>query len=406
MAEDVILTKEKEAKLAENTARLAKEWYRGDFEVNHYDYRVCTTSEGLIQLCKENHKVKITPSEIEDMCKLDLLEYILDEKDEKKMFPQFMADRVVFIKRLQAKFNYPTPRLQQIIAYENEMLPYSSEACEFYYTDRKNIYLWVTKRVSMAADGLKDYLQDLKILANRYGNDVKKQKHKGFTEKMIKILEEDLSDRKRLMTYLSKRRWPDLSEDEKREVIITAFQTQLSEESERRLSVKHYYNKMLSGYSPQVEFKDQEMIAGELEFGMIGWGETMESVEEYNRFIDFFRTPYFSIEINGVEMLIRIIDPQQVNAPLMRIIEKIYTTMKGRLGRKRKGWGENSGRRLLIRKRDEEMRKLYANWRKVTPNVGSNILIDRLCEYTKKVGAPVSSIERIKRIIYSKENKS
>ncbi len=340
------------------------------------------------------------------MCKLDLLEFILDKKDGKKMFPQFMADRVAFIKKLQAKFNYPTPRLQQVIAYENEVLPYSGKACDFYYTDRQNIYRWAVKRAGTAADGIKDYLQDLKILANRYGNDVKKQKHKGFTEKMIKILEEDLTDRKRLMTYLSKRRWSDLSEDEKREVIITAFQTQLSDETERRLSMKHYYNKMLSGYSPQVEFKDQEMTAGELEFGMIDWGETMESVEGYNRFIDFFRTPYFSIEINGAEILIKIIDPQQVSAPLMRTIEKIYTIMKGRLGRKRKGWGENSGRRILIRMRDKEMRRLYANWRKMTPNVGSNILIDRLCEYSKKVKIPVTSIERIKRIIYSKENKS
>ena len=401
MAEDVM-----EKKVAEDSSRLAEEWYRGDFEVNHYDYRVCTTSEGLIQMCKEDHKIEVTDSEIEDMCKLDLLEFILDKKDGKKMFPQFIADRVAFIKKLQAKLNYPTPRLQQIIAYENELLPYSSEACGFYYTDRQNMYPWVVKRVRLAAEGIVDYLQDLKILANRYGNDVKKQKHKGFTEKMIKILEEDLTDRKRLIIYLSKRRWSDLSEDEKREVIITAFQTQLSDEIERRLSMKHYYNKMLSGYSPQVEFKDQEMTAGELEFGMIDWGETMESVEGYNRFIDFFRTPYFSIEINGAEILIKIIDPQQVSAPLMRTIEKIYTIMKGRLGCKRKSWGENSGRRLLIRKRDEEMRKLYANWRKVTPNVGSNILIDRLCEYTKKVGAPVSSIERIKRIIYSKENKS
>ena len=102
-------------------------------------------------------------------------------------------------------------------------------------------------------------------------------------------------------------------------------------------------------------------------------------------------------------MLIKITDPQQVSAPLMRRIEKIYTIMKGRLGRKRKGWGESSGRRLLIQRRDEEMKRLYANWRKTTPNVGSNILIDRLCKYTQKVGTPVLSIERIKRIIYSKK---
>src|SRR3990167_3263514 len=113
MAEDVM-----EKKLAENASKLAEEWYRGDFDINYYNYRVCTTSEGLVQMCKEDHKIEVTPSEIEDMYKLDLLEFILDKKDGKKMFPQFIADRVAFIKELQAKFNYPTPRLQQIIAYE------------------------------------------------------------------------------------------------------------------------------------------------------------------------------------------------------------------------------------------------------------------------------------------------
>ena len=403
MAEDVVLTEKQEAKLAENAARLAEEWYRGDFEINHYNYRVCTTSEGLVRLCKDDHKIEVTPSEIEDMCKLDLLELFVCKEDGMKIFPHFIADRVAFIKRLQTRFNYPTPRLQQIIAYENELLPYSSEACGFYYTDRKNMYPWVVKRVRLAAEGIVDYLRDLNVLTERYGNDAKMQKRKAFTDKMIKIFEEDLAYRKKFLVHLSKRGWADLSEDEKRAVKISAFETQSSDEIERKLSVRHYYDKMLGGYSPQVEFKDQEMSVGRLEFGMIDWAETMESVQEYNKFIDFFRTPYFSIEINGPEIPIKITDPQQVSAPLMRRIEKIYTIMKGRLGRKRKSWGENSGRRLLIRKRDEEMRKLYANWRKATPNVGSNILIDRLCEYTKKVGTPVSSIERIKRIIYTKK---
>ena len=403
MAEDVVLTEEQEAKLAENASKLAEEWYRSDFEVNHYNYRVCTTSDGLIRLCKEDHKVEVTPSEIEDMCKLDLLEFILDKKDEKKMFPQFIADRVAFIKKLQAKFNYPTPRLQQIIAYENELLPYSSEACDFYYADRHNVYPWLIKRMGLVAEGIKEYLRDLKILANKYSDDIRKQKHKAFTEKMIKALEEDLSDRKKILTHLSKRKWKDLSEDEKQAVKITVFETQFSDECERKLSVKHYYDKMLSGYSPQVEFKDPKPAAGKLRFEMINWDETMDALQEYNKFIDFFRTPYFSIEINGAEILIKITDPQQVSAPLMRRIEKVYTIMKGRLGRKRKGWGESSGRRLLIQRRDEEMKRLYANWRKTTPNVGSNILIDRLCKYTQKVGTPVLSIERIKRIIYSKK---
>lgn len=403
MAEDVVLTEKQEAKLAENAARLAEEWYRGDFEIDYYNYRICTTAEGLIQMCKEDRGVEVTLSEIEDMCKPDLLEFIVNDEDGKKMFPQFMADRVAFLKRLQTKFKYPIPQLQQIIAYENELVPYSNEECDFYYTNRQNIYPWLIKRMRLTAEWIKVFLQDFKILTNKYGDNIKKQKHKALAEETIKILNEDLSERKRIIAQLSKRKWRHLSEEEKRAVKITAFQTQFSDENEIRFSVLHYYDKILSGYSPQVEFKDPEQSIGKLQVAMIDWDKTMSTMMLYNKFIDFFKTPYFSLEVNGAEIPIKITDPQQVSAPLMRRIEKIYTIMKGRLGRKRKSWGENSGRRLLIRKRDEEMRKLYANWRKTTPNVGSNILIDRLCEYTKKVGTPVSSIERIKRIIYTKK---
>lgn len=389
--------------VAENISELAEAWYKGDFDIGYYNFYICITTEGLIQKCKEEHKIKVTPSEIENMCKLDLLEFILDKKDGKKMFPQFIVDRVNFIKELQAKFNYPTLRLQQIIAYENDLLPYSSEACEFYYADRKNIYSWLIKRINFATEGIKEYLRHLKMLEHKYSDNVKKKKHRVFLEGLIKKTEEDMSLRKKYSAYLSKRKWRNLSEDEKQAVKTFVFEQQVFNERERISSVVYYYNTVLNGYSPQVEFKDPKPANGKLQFELIDWDETIGTVQEYNKFIDFFRTPYFSIELNKEEILIKITKPQKVSAPLMRRIEKIYTIVKGRLGYKRKAWGESSGRKLLIQKRDEEMKRLYANWRKTTPNIGSNILIDRLCKYTQKVGTPVLSIERIKRIIYSKK---
>ena len=119
--------------ITENIAELAGLWYKGEFDLGYYNFCICTTTEGLIQKCKD-YKIKVKPSEIEDMCKLDLLEFILDKKDGKKMFPHFIADRVAFIKELQTNLSYPTPRLQVIIAYENELLSYSNEGCDFYYS--------------------------------------------------------------------------------------------------------------------------------------------------------------------------------------------------------------------------------------------------------------------------------
>ena len=389
--------------ITENIAELAEAWYKGEFDLGYYNFYIYTTTEGLIQKCRDEYKIKVTRSDIENMRKLDLLEFILDKKDGKKMFPQFIADRVAFIKELQAKFNYSTPRLQQIIAYENELLSYSSKACDFYYADRKSIYIWLIKRVRFEVEGTKEYLRYLKMFDAKYTDSVKEEKHRAFIEELLKKTEEDLSHRKMFLEYLSERKWKNLSEDEKQAVKTVVFEQQVSDERERKSSIRRYYDKIFAGYSPQVEFKDPKPASEKLHFELIDWDETMDSVQEYSKFIDFFRTPYFSIEINGQEILIKITNPQKISAPLMRRIEKIYTIVKGRLGCKRRAWGENSGRKLFIRKRDEEMRKLYANWRKTTPNIGSNILIERLCKYTKKIGTPVLSTERIKRIIYSKK---
>jgi len=396
MTEEVV-----EKDIAENASELAEAWYKGDFDIGHYNFYVYATTKGLIQKCKDEYKIKVKPSEIENMCKLDLLEFILDKKDGKKMFPQFIAGRVVFIKKLQKTLNYPTPRLQQIIAYENGLLPYSSEACDFYYADRKNIYPWLIKRVKFEIEGRKEYLKCLKMLVNKYDDNVKKKKHKVFVGNLIKKTEEDLALRKKYSAYLSRRKWKNLSEEEKQAVKTVVFEQQVSDERERISSMKHYYDKILKGYSPQVAFKDPKPTKEKLRFELIDWNETMDTVQEYNKFMDFFRTPYFSIEINKEEILIWITAPQKVSAPLMRRIEKIYTIVKSRLGYKRKAWGESSGRKLFIQKRDEEMRRFYADWRKTTPNIGSDILIERLCKYTQKVGTPVLSAERIKRIIYS-----
>jgi hypothetical protein len=397
MAEEV-----KGKDLTENVQELAEAWYRGEFDLGYYNLRIFTTTEGLIQKCKSEHKIKVRRQEIENMCKLDLLEFILDKKDRKKMFPLFMADRVTFIKKLQKKFDYPTPRLQQIIAYENGILPYSSKACDFYYADRKNIYSWLIKRIRFEVENIEEYLKCLKILKDKYSENRNKEKYKTFTEELIKNTKETLSGLKTYCSYVSGRKWSNLTEDEKQAVKTAVFEQQVFDERQRIASMRHYYNKILSGYSPQVEFKEPLSDKETLHFESIDWDETINTVLEYSQFLDFFKTTYFSIEITGEEILIRITNPRKVSAPIMRNVEKIYTIMKDRIGYKRKAWGENSGRRHFIQKRDEEIRRLYANWRKTSPNTASYILLERLCKHTTEVGAPVLSTERLKRIIYSK----
>ncbi|MBU1800564.1 MAG: hypothetical protein KKF21_19505, partial [Bacteroidetes bacterium] len=180
------------------------------------------------------------------------------------------------------------------------------------------------------------------------------------------------------------------------------FEQQLYDERERISDMKHYYNKILSGYSPQVEFKKPETAKERLDFRQINWEETIESVKMYSQFIDFFATPYFSVEIDRKAITIKITNPKEVSTPLKGAIDKIYTIFKSRFGYRRKGWGERSGKKQLMEQRNEKLRKLYSMMRKEKPSVASGILIDRLIEETKKTEIPVLSTERIKRIIYTK----
>lgn len=388
--------------MAENIAELAEAWYKGEFELGYYNFYICTTAEGLIQKCKDEHKIKVTRPDIEDMCKLDLLEFILDKKDGKKMFPQFIAGRVAFIKELQATLNYPIPRLQQIIAYENESLPYSNEACGFYYADRKNIMSWLIKRLKFELKGRKEYLKALGVISKKYADDIRKKKIKRTITDLSKNIEASIASIEEVVTELSKWKWKDLSKERKDELVKVVFEQQLSDERERIADMKQYYNKILSGYSPQVELKTPEAAMEKLDFGQIDWDDTVETVKMYAQFVDFFATPYFTVEVDKNEVIIRITNPREVNTPFKGAIDKIYTVFKNCLGFKRKGWGERSGRKRLMEKRNENLRKLYLTMREKQPMVASEILIDRLIEETKKTKIPVLTTERIKRIIYTK----
>jgi hypothetical protein len=388
--------------MAENIAELAEAWYKGEFELGYYNFYICTTAEGLIQKCRDEHKIKVTRSDIENMCKLDLLEYILDKKDGKKMFPQFIADRVAFIKELQAHLNYPIPRLQQIVAYENEALLYSNEVCDFYYADRKKIIPWLIKRLKFELEGRKEYLKALGVISKKYADDIRKKKINRAIADLVKNTEASIASIEEVVTELSKWKWKNLSGEHKDELVKIVFEQQFSDEQERMADMKHYYNKILSGYSPQVEFKKPEAVRGRLDFRQIDWDETIDSVKRYAQFIDFFTIPYFSVEIDGKVITIKITNPKEVNTPLKGAIDKIYTVFKGRFGYRRKGWGERSGKKHLMEQRNEKLRELYSMMRKEKPNVASGILIDRLIEETKKTEIPVLSTERIKRIIYTK----
>ena len=82
-----------------------------------FDYRNLLSIDQVVASCGRYY---VSVAEIKKLCEQKLI--IATIKGGKKYFPGFTPDRVLFIKILQKKFNYPLPYLQQIIACEDRVI--------------------------------------------------------------------------------------------------------------------------------------------------------------------------------------------------------------------------------------------------------------------------------------------
>lgn len=368
----------------------AIDWYNGKTELGYYNFNLFTTTECVIQTCKDKYGVEVSASELDEMCEAELLDFEFDKKNGKKMLPLFMADRVSFIKTLKSKHNYDTARLRQIARYENHLLPLTGKASGFYYADRRYIYPWLIDRIKVEMEGKAELLKSIKIVSK---DDAKKEDALKFIGK----IKEQIAGHKELISCLENKKWKDFADIQKCLIVQLVYEQQFADEIRRKNEIQHLYSQVMHGYSPQVDFLKDGMCKDE----QINWWGTLWNLSMPERYVDFFSTKSFSLEVNGKEVVIKIKEPENASSSMMRTIEKIYTIFKKRIGCKRKKWGEVSGRRELIKERDEELRRLYAQWRKEKPNVASARLIEQIEAHSEKLGMPVRSIERIKRILYS-----
>jgi hypothetical protein len=374
---------------------LFEAWCNSGFQLaGHYDFRINTPVNWVITNCKKQYGLSITDSEIEELSKLKLIDFN-EPKDREKKFPPFTPDRINFIKNVQAKFNLPISRLQQIIAYEDYSIRTIQTEGETCYKDTSDILTWYIKRTKF------DLLIDESTLVG-LENELK-QGNESVQRQLIKI-KGNIPIKKRTIDFLNNKKWEELPEHSKEKIKNWSFQMQCFDEMMRMEEITSYNNQILQGYSPQIWFSRYTFGKNNLNFKDINWKMTFQGIESYS-YIDFLRTPKFLLEINDNVVDIKIIKPQEVDATTMRIIDKIYTIFRERIGKEKKAWGENSGKKIALQQRDNNLRKLYLQLRKEKPNVASHRLLDTLEEYTKKIGLPVS-VERIKRIIYSSNNKT
>ena len=116
----------------------------------------------------------------------------------------------------------------------------------------------------------------------------------------------------------------------------------------------------------------------------------------------FFATPEFYIGWGGDNSInISIRDTQKVDSHYIRKIEKYYNSFRKCLSIPKKGWGEKSGRRKELAKRDKFMKEHYNKLKKQMPNLAVNKRFEKVLEQI----SPEYEIshERAQRIIYSKK---
>lgn len=381
--------------LLEANRELFESWCKCGFQLaGHYDFSIAVEPSWIIESCREAYGIDICQSDLDELCKQKLIDFTEKENGEKS-FPLFIPDRIDFIKKVQKSLNFSTKRLQQIITYEDYLIRYIETDGELCYEETKNMLEWYRNRIG---DNLKaDRFNLGRLRKELEGGGVEIRGQLQSTEKRIELSE-------KMLLLLSNKKLEDLSAEIQQKVKESAFTMQFFDEIMRKNGIASYYRQILQGYSPHVEFSKYSMGKEDLNFNDINWKWTLEIVEGVD-YIDFFRTPFFMIEMNGKEIDIKIMDLQKVDAGVMRMINKIYTIFRERAGNKKKAWGENSGRKIAIQQRDDNLRKLYAVFRKEKPRVASWRLVEQLEEYSKKIGLPVSA-ERIKRIIYCSKNKS
>jgi hypothetical protein len=174
---------------------------------------------------------------------------------------------------------------------------------------------------------------------------------------------------------------------------------------------------ILLGFSPNVDFirharspKDSDEFSGaypyvydngDFLFYFSDWNCSRHAISER---IDFFATPEFLMEYgDGSTINITIRDPRKVTLKFMRErIEKLYKIFRDRLEPPRSGWGEKSGRRRLIEKRNKFIRDKYRQLRKEKPSLSAARTLEKvIAEMDPQYGC--ISFERAKRIIYSSE---
>lgn len=214
----------------------------------------------------------------------------------------------------------------------------------------------------------------------------------------VKDIESGVQELKDVVHKFEADGWDSLSDTQKELMHIWILDRQLDEEWQIYDFMQEFSRMVGKGYSPQVVlFKN-----GAYKFDNIDWVSTLENMKECEYF-DFLDTPQFGVYYSGKSINITIKNPSVVNAKGIRKVEQIYTKLSS-IDREKKGWGENSGRRIKIEQRDKELIRLHKTLFKngKYPNSLDSFIDEVLVPYAEKVGLPLKP-EGFMKVIHKKK---
>lgn len=365
----------------------------------HYDKKMLTDFDWVVgRVETQCPDLKISRTDIEGYDENNLLPEC-NMEDGTRGYPVYTVDRVEFVTKLSKRWGYSPQQLKSFTDFEEAIIDEVCTCSKLDYSELPPLEFlieWLKLQIRIETYQLK-YM--------------KKFSEKERQRKEIKNL-------KNALKFYKRKKFDRFSDQNQDVICKTVFGINYWYEYSRHMTVFQDRAAALLGFSPDVTFSrvghgSEDMQAQyEKDFPYVYneggqvyyFGEWDDSRSPYiSEDVPFFATPEFLVEYgkdNNVNIVIR--DTERVTARHMQRVAKIYTSFRKKLSPTKAGWGEKSGRKELIKRRDELLRSTYIKLREEKPRAAADRILEKAIQGAVSDGK--LSIERAKKIIYSRKN--
>lgn len=381
-----------------------------------YPWRYCDPGVAIpvelaVRMLDAEFGVRVTTSEIRDLKRLDLL-----PNRKSDSLPLFAKDRIIPLRECRGRLGYTDSHLKQLVEYEEQLLEeLRSWGISYDECDCLNLR---AKRKESDSGHKTAMMRSRGVKRDR----LKSSESRDYV--LRKLYELPLhfiwreSDREAEGFLAAKKAFGDLSPATQVSIRSNAELKALLTEDDRRFRVNRYWEKVLAGFSPQIDFDihawtpvGDDLLVRPLDLrkARIDWKQSQAEI--VNRDLGFVRTPDFIFEpdqegradIGKIDL--RTLDSDSVRKAL-RNVAAGYRKKLG-IARREHGSASKKARQSKAQRaeRNNWLKKHYRELRTSKPSVSAERLFDILQgDLLKKeewdIGIREIDISTIKRIVY------